>query len=74
MFEGVEDGAVEVCLNVSGRITEGRNYSVTILGDPIRSPDGTYNLLVEIYYSTSCTAFKYITTQKSGPSCSCMLK
>ena len=45
MFEGVEDGAVEVCLNVSGRITEGRNYSVTILGDSIRSPGGTYVIM-----------------------------
>ena len=32
VFEGVEDGAVDVCLNVSGRIVEERNYTVTVFG------------------------------------------
>ena len=34
MFEGVADGAVEVCLNVTGRFSGGRNLSVIIVGLP----------------------------------------
>ena len=37
VFEGVADGAVEVCLNVTGRFSGGRNLSVTVVGRPNQS-------------------------------------